>query len=256
MSVQGAAGKPTLVFIHGFLGRPADWDRVVERLSGRYRCLLLTVPDRDAQGQPLGDWQGLIQACEHHWTALLPHRFTLIGYSLGGRIALALSQTWLTRLEALVLESAHPGLSTASARHQRREQDRRWADALRTKPLAQTLDRWYRQRVFACLSNTQRAELIDMRRAQQANRLADLLIAASLAGQPDYWTQAAQLPCPLLYISGTQDAKFCALAQYLADRRANLIWQQMPNSGHNCHHQSPQVYADFLSSFLTQVLHD
>ncbi|MDO7673086.1 MAG: hypothetical protein MUQ43_01540, partial [Reinekea forsetii] len=62
MSVQGAAGKPTLVFIHGFLGRPADWDRVVERLSGRYRCLLLTVPDRDARGQPLGDWQGLIQA--------------------------------------------------------------------------------------------------------------------------------------------------------------------------------------------------
>ena len=112
MSVRGATSKPTLVFIHGFLGRPADWHRVVEQLSERYQCLLLTVPDRDEQGQPLGDWQGLLRACEHHWTALLPHRFTLIGYSLGGRIALALSQTWLTRLEALVLESVHPGLST------------------------------------------------------------------------------------------------------------------------------------------------
>lgn len=256
MSVQGAAAKPTLVFIHGFLGRPADWHRVVERLSERYRCLLLTVPDRDAQGQPLGDWPGLLQACERHWSALLPARFTLIGYSLGGRIALALSQIWLTRLQALVLESAHPGLSTASARHQRREQDRQWSDALRTKPLAQTLDRWYRQAVFAHLSESERAELIDLRSAQQPDRLADLLSAASLAGQPDYWTQAAQLPRPLLYISGAQDAKYGALARQLAARRAKLTWQQMPNSGHNCHHQSPQVYADLLSSFLTQVPHD
>jgi len=248
--------KPALVFIHGFLGSPSDWLRVVDALAERYVCLLFTVPERDHQDQPLTDWHALITACERQWSDLLPARFTLIGYSLGGRIAQALSQIWLGRLDALVLESAHPGLTTDLERSQRAQRDRQWSTCFRTKKLSDALQRWYRQPVFAGLSEPQREELIQLRAGLDGERMADLLLAASLAGQPDYWNALAQLPMPLLYISGLQDSKFCALAEKLAKHRPGLERQQLPDSGHNCHHNAPKPYAALLAQFLTKVSHD
>ena len=135
VATVATVAKPTLVFIHGFLGSPDDWLEVVAALDDRYVCLLLTIPERNQQGQALRDWAALIAACEHQWTALLPERFTLIGYSLGGRIAQALSQIWLGRLEALILQGAHPGLGSDLERSQRRRQDRQWSNCFRSEPL-------------------------------------------------------------------------------------------------------------------------
>ena len=256
MPTLAAAAKPTLVFIHGFLGSPDDWLEVVDALAERYNCLLLTVPERDHRGQAMKDWHALITACAHQWDGLVPDRFTLIGYSLGGRIATALSQTWLARLDALVLEGVHPGLTSAPERRQRRQQDRQWSDRFRIQALGEVLQKWYRQPVFARLSAPQRAERIQARARLDGERMADLLLAASLAGQPDYWTVLAQLPVPLLYISGARDTKFCALAEQLAKHRPSLARQQLPDTGHNCHYETPKSYAALLAQFLTQVPYD
>ncbi|WP_320822161.1 2-succinyl-6-hydroxy-2,4-cyclohexadiene-1-carboxylate synthase [Reinekea sp.] len=256
MRPLAAPTKPSLVFIHGFLGSPDEWRGVVDALAERFSCLLLTLPECDHQGQPLRTWDTLIAACERRWSALLPARFTLVGYSLGGRIAQALCQNWLDRLEAVVLEGAHPGLTTELERRQRLQQDHQWSHCLRTTPLTEALVLWYRQPVFAGLSAQQRADLVKLRSGLDGERMADLLLAASLAGQPDYWTALAQLPVPLLYISGALDTKFCALAEQLAKHRPGLDRQQLPDSGHNCHHNAPKPYAALLAHFLTQVSHD
>ena len=106
-----------LVLLHGFTQTGASWDGVVRELAGRYRAL---APDLGA-----GPWEAELDRLE----ALAPPAFTLAGYSMGGRLALALALRIPERVQRLVLVSASPGLADAGERAARREADEALADA-------------------------------------------------------------------------------------------------------------------------------
>ena len=50
-------------------------------------------------------------------------RFILVGYSMGGRIALAYTVNYPGRVSSLILESSSPGLKSEDERTARRETD-------------------------------------------------------------------------------------------------------------------------------------
>ncbi|WP_338034657.1 alpha/beta fold hydrolase, partial [Halorhodospira neutriphila] len=160
MLSAGDPGQPALVLLHGFMGDAAEWGPVAERLSGRHYCLAPTLPGHDGRPPAAEDFAGLAEALWQRLAPQLPERFALAGYSLGGRLALALAQRCPQRLTGLILEGAHPGLRDAAEREQRRAHDEAWAARLEQEPRAQALAAWYRQPVFASLSEAQRRALV------------------------------------------------------------------------------------------------
>src|SRR4051812_23222990 len=99
---------PALVLLHGFTQTRQSWRRTVRALgAGRYRAL---VPDLPGHGQAAHRTPSF-DAVTAYVRALGPERFTLAGYSMGGRIALHAALALQPRVERLVLVGASPGLA-------------------------------------------------------------------------------------------------------------------------------------------------
>lgn len=89
--------------------------------------------------------------------------FWLVGYSLGGRVAMMAACRELAGLCGVVVEGGHPGLQNAEQRAERQRSDRQWAQRFRTEPLTAVFADWYQQPVFASLNDDQRRELVALR---------------------------------------------------------------------------------------------
>ena len=128
--------------LHGNLGSAADWAAI--DLPG------LVAVD-------LWKWQethpGIsLEAFGRRFTESLPaddEAPVLLGYSLGGRLALHALAASPSRWKAAILISVHPGLESAEARGGRVKADQAWADRARQDDWTTFLEDWNSQPVLA-----------------------------------------------------------------------------------------------------------
>ena len=244
--------KPTLVLLHGFLGSANDWSALIEQLPD-YDCIAFDLPGHgDAHEQRLSRMADFPLWLNQQLQQRDISNYHLLGYSLGGRLALQLAATQPAGLQSLLLENAHPGLSLADERKARASADARWARRFYREPLADVLTDWYQQPVFADLNSTERTQLIADRSQNSAAQLAHMLCCCSLAKQPDlqHWLQDTSLP--VLYLCGEQDLKFQAIAAQLATH-CTSVTQQILAGGHNLHRANPEFMAAAIRQWLTNV---
>ncbi len=255
MRVIGNRNQPALVFIHGFLGSGDDWLAVANSLKHRYCCYLISLPGHDCEALPnkLNNWDEFIYQIQDNITNQLPEKFILVGYSLGGRVSIALSQLWPERINALILESANPGLQTTSEREHRRSADNQWTEWFESLELEIVLDKWYQQAVFKNLDQEQRQSLINIRRNQDGSKLSTIMKAASLSAQPDYWNSIATNNMKTLFLAGEHDQKFSTIGRRLKTLKPNMTFIALPNLGHNCHHENPELFSQHIMQFAEQI---
>ncbi len=106
--LHAGQGGPALVLLHLFAGSALSWEPVVERLAGRYRCIVPDLRGFGASPPPepgatLADWADDVAAI----TAPLG-RHILVGHSMGGKIATLLASRNPAGLAALVLVASSP----------------------------------------------------------------------------------------------------------------------------------------------------
>lgn len=181
---HGQPGYPWLVFLHGFSGDRNEWREVGDAFRAWPR-LYLDLPGHGGSANiAVQDFAGvniLLQATLNSYNIL---NYWLIGYSLGGRVAMNFACQPRAGLRGLIVEGGHPGLKDAEARRARRSNDSAWADRFRHEPLAQVFADWYQQPVFASLNAGQRAALVALRSRNNGATLAAMLQATSLPGRP------------------------------------------------------------------------
>ncbi|NMH65054.1 2-succinyl-6-hydroxy-2,4-cyclohexadiene-1-carboxylate synthase [Shewanella salipaludis] len=251
MTRHGAGHLPPLVLLHGFLGDRHDWRAMLPLLGRHFHCLCIDLPGHgDSRAVELPT-PGL-SACAAEIIQSLEARgigqFHLLGYSLGGRIALQLAKEFPTRLLSLSLESSHPGLTTAAERAARRESDSLWAERLEHAPIREFLRLWYASPTFAELTPEAREALVARRSHNSSLSLLNCYRATSLALQQDLSSVPAGLGCPCHYFSGALDRKFSALA---ADWQSpGLQWHCLEDAGHNLHLQAATEFGQRLLAAL------
>lgn len=239
---------PILVLLHGLLGDRHDWAEVSAGLEG-VDFLALDLP---GHGQ---NHQVRVASFEafHHWLCdtLIDRgvsRYCLLGYSLGGRLALYHASRQPPGLEALWLESAHPGLPV-NERSARIAHDERWATRFEQEPLEDVLVDWYQQPVFADLTEAQRTRQIQRRLgANHGPAVAKMLRATSLGHQPSLWQWLEDTSLPVGYFSGRRDAKFHHLASRLASVAPRLRHITL-EGGHNLHSEQPSEISHNLNAW-------
>jgi 2-succinyl-6-hydroxy-2,4-cyclohexadiene-1-carboxylate synthase len=244
--------KPTLVLLHGFLGSANDWSALIEQLPD-YHCIALDLPGhgkaREHRFNRMADlplW--FQQQLQQHNIA----DYHLLGYSLGGRLALQLAATQPIGLQSLLLENAHPGLSSLDERKTRARADAHWARRFYREPLTDVLTDWYQQPVFADVSPAERTQLIVERSQNSAAKLAHMLCCCSLAKQTDLQSWLKNTSLPVLYLCGEQDLKFQTIGTQLAAQSV-AVTQQILAGGHNLHRANPESMATAIRQWLTNV---
>lgn len=242
---------PTLVWLHGFLGSRREWLSLAQGLT-QYHHLLIDLPGHgESAALAVADFAQCDEALRATLRAAGVTSYGLIGYSLGGRLAMYHACQGAQGLWALVVEGGHPGLMDDGERRARRVNDARWAARLRREPLPQVLADWYRQPVFADLDAAARARLVALRAGQSGTVLAQMLQATSLGAQPPLGPALRALRCPLGYLCGERDTKFRALAA-----RWHLAPRLIAGVGHNAHRADPLAFRAALDNFLTTCTPD
>lgn len=256
-TVVGEPCRPAVLFLHGFMGRGRDWLPVVEELAPDYYCLL---PDLPGHGDTSWDkhrasWDGVADAVLQVLERRRVASCALVGYSMGGRLALYLLLQYPARFRAAVLESASPGLETAEERRIRREHDGRLAQAMESQPIEKTVRDWYDQPLFATMHKypERLSRLIKDRENHDPHGLAAALRVMGTGQQPSLWDRLPACSTPLCLVAGELDVKFAQLARRMAGACRSAELHLVPDCGHNVHWENEAGYTRLVKGFLESV---
>lgn len=227
----------TILAIPGFLGLPSDWDFLGwEHLIG--------VDVNAFAWTHLMDWAEQF----NNWVAAQQKApAVLMGYSLGGRLALHALLYRPEQWKAAIIISAHPGLSVSEERVKRLLRDREWAARFEKEEWVSLMQAWNGQEVFAHDQDQfQRQESHYQRR-----QLAHWLLQGSLAKQADLSQQIQALSFPILWVTGALDERYGQIAQRLAFAHPQSRWESLARAGHRVPWAQPERFSQAVSRFLS-----
>lgn len=235
------------------MGSGTDWESIAQAFP-RYRCILVDLP---GHGESIGlaeacyTMQGTAQAVLNLLDILAVQTCDLVGYSMGGRLALFLALTTPERWQRVVLESTSPGLKTAAARAARRAIDAKRAEAIQTNFPA-FLEQWYHQPLFRSLAQHAglREQMVARRYVNDPIELGHSLAGMGTGQQPSLWEHMPNLAVPTCAIVGALDPKYVTITEEMAACSPNLHATIVPQAGHNVHAERPDAYLMALSDFL------
>jgi 2-succinyl-6-hydroxy-2,4-cyclohexadiene-1-carboxylate synthase len=232
-----------LVLLHGFTHTGASWEGVIAALPESYRPVPL---DIRGHGSAAARRPVSLPAVIEDIASAAPSSFSLVGYSMGGRIALHAALALGARVDRLVLVGASPGLEDAGERARRRADDERLADEIEASSIEVFAERWAQTPVLAGLPE-------DVAAAAHADRLRNTPagLAAALRGLgtgalPSLWDRLGDLAIPVRLLVGARDLKFRAVAERMADAIPGAEVEVVAGSGHAVHLEAPAAVAAAL----------
>jgi 2-succinyl-6-hydroxy-2,4-cyclohexadiene-1-carboxylate synthase len=234
----------SIVLLHGFGNTHRAWDGVVAALDReRYRPLALDLP---GHGQAADAERPITFAgCVEYVLARSPERFTLCGYSMGGRVALHVALAAPERVSGLVLVSTSAGISDEAERAQRHESDGALAAQLEQIPFEQFIERWRTQPLFADEPAPVSALAREDQRRNRPDALAAVLRSLGTGEMQSLWPRLRELSMPVTVLAGERDAKYRALGQQmielLPDARLVVV-----EGGHGLPLENPEAVAGAL----------
>lgn len=249
--------RPRLILIHGFAGSPACFRTLIASLSRKTSPALaiqvqtLTITGHDGAMPEPGDFDCEVQrllACIPSDAGPAPH---LLGYSLGGRLALGLALAAPDQFESLVLIGTHPGLDSEEERRQRCASDEAWSTCLQQLGTEEFLNAWENQPLFQSQRGLNAAVVAAQRRNRSAHSpfaLAAALRKLSLGRMPNYAARLAELTLPVDLVTGEFDEKFDRVAKTLLTGLPQAQHHSVPGTGHNVVLENPEWLASLLAT--------
>jgi 2-succinyl-6-hydroxy-2,4-cyclohexadiene-1-carboxylate synthase len=257
--VGGVGSAPPILLLHGFTGSSEAWgERLLDVLCARHRTVaVLDLVGHGASARPHDPERYRLESVLNDVAAvqdqLVGEAAVWIGYSMGGRIALAGAALAAAPVRALVIESGSPGVVEEAERDVRCAADEAWARLLDAGDLERFVDRWLDQPVF----RSQRAlpsATIQRERArrmqQDPHALAACLRGLGSGTQPSVWRRLGEVRVPTLLLTGGLDEKFEALAAAMASVLPDVRHVSVAAAGHAVHLEAPDAWMARIGEFL------
>lgn len=253
-ATAGDPSRPALLLLHGFTGSHASWNGLMARWASEYFVIAPDLPGHGKTAIPDTPQDLSMRVTAERLAELLDYlsiaKAAVLGYSMGGRLALYFAWRHPELLWALVLESASPGLSREEDRQTRRHSDRALADTLEEKGLDWFIPYWADQALFRSQSASVRESENRIRRTQSPYGLAQSLRGAGTGEQEPLWEHLSSLLMPVLLVTGTLDHKFSATAQQMSAAIQEVLWVPVSEAGHTVHGEQPERFFEVVDSFL------
>ncbi len=238
--------NPQWLLLHGFTGSHQDFNHLAQSLPGTiiipdllgHGKSITTAPaERFKINQQVADLAQLIKS-----TMTPP--INLWGYSMGGRLALALTLAHPDLIDHLILESSTAGLSSTAERIQRQQHDQKIAEKLRQNGIVAFVNFWESLPLFSSqqkLPPKDKQFIRNQRLQQDPNNLANSLLGMGTGTMPNFWPRLKQVKMPVILLCGRLDSKYQQLTEKMQVGLPSATRFVISNAGHNPHLEQPQT---------------
>jgi 2-succinyl-6-hydroxy-2,4-cyclohexadiene-1-carboxylate synthase len=228
---------PAIVLLHGFTHTGASWDPVIAAVGERYRAI---APDIRGHGSASDAEPVTLEAVIDDVGAPALGRFTLAGYSMGGRVALHVALALPDRVDRLVLIGASPGIADPDERAARQRSDEQLAAKIERSEIEDFARRWAQTPVLAGLPDEVLARVHADRLRSAPSGLARALRGLGTGALPSLWERLGELSMPTALVVGERDRKFRSIAEEMAVRIPGAELVVVPGAGHAVHLEAPE----------------
>lgn len=252
-------GEP-LLLLHGFTGSSASWEKQIIAFSTHFRTIAVDLLGHGRTDSPADPNRYRMEQAAADIIAILDELKAapahLLGYSMGGRLALYLAVNYPEWFQSLVLESASPGLATPASRAERQKQDNELADWIETNGIEAFVDRWEQLPLWASqaqLPPETRQALREQRLQNNPTGLANSLRGMGSGVQPSLWPHLGELKLPVLLLAGELDSKFVAINRQMHEQITPAQLQIISQAGHTIHLERPLRFNQLILEFWRQL---
>ncbi|MEQ8839902.1 MAG: 2-succinyl-6-hydroxy-2,4-cyclohexadiene-1-carboxylate synthase [Acidimicrobiales bacterium] len=259
LRVELHGGGAPVVLLHGFTGDASTMDVLASRLAIDRRVI---VPDLIGHGGSTGprgahgvdEMAG--QIVEMMAALGEPAPFDLLGYSMGGRVALTLACRHPGQVASLTLIGASAGLATEDERATRREADEKLAATLQQDGLDSFVDAWMANPLFATQTRLGTDFLAGARAQRLRNSSAGLarsLRAAGTGTMRPLHDLLARCHVPTALVVGADDEKFRVIAADLGTRLPAATVAVIDDAGHAAHLEQPDTVVEAVREVVARA---
>jgi 2-succinyl-6-hydroxy-2,4-cyclohexadiene-1-carboxylate synthase len=255
------SGDP-VVLLHGFTGTHRTWDGLGGRLAENHFLILPDLPGHGRSGVspsrakmgigPTSDAVAEIMALAMGVKGRRKAA-ALVGYSLGGRVALELACRHQGLLSCLILEGASPGIRGDAEREERRARDDSLADEIEGRGLGWFVDHWQETPLFATQKELPPQAFEAVRRDRLSNSARGLAMSLRGAGTGEMlplWDDIEDLRMPVLLVVGKRDPKYAKIGEAMHRVIPGSVVAEVDGAGHCVHVEKPEEFADIVGRFL------
>ncbi len=254
----GAPHSKPLVLLHGLTGHARTWDRLALEVAPRFRVLAL---DQRGHGDsdPAPDADYRVGTMAGDLTAFVDRlglgTFTLVGLSMGGRVAIAYAGGNSARIERLVIVDIGPEidlaglariLETITGTPERLESEGQALEyARRANPRYEEAE--LRHRLTHALRRAPDGTLT----WKYDRALRDMMRGGGRRDPIDLWEPLERITCPTLVVRGAEsDILSPEIAKKMVERLPNARLVEVPGAGHSVPGDRPDEFARVLRTFL------
>ena len=244
---------PPLLLLHGFTGSVRAWDDIRPKLCGAATMVAIDLIGHGQSAAPDDHTRYTLDRAAADLETLLNtlelDAADVIGYSMGGRLALHFAVHYPQRVRTLILESASPGIEDQAERQRRTVSDDALAERILERGVAAFVQEWESQPLLALAPHV----ADDVRQRQHAERLLNnpLGLANSLRGmgagqQLPLWSRLHELHMPVQLLVGALDQRYCAIGERMHALLPNAHLAVLREAGHTVHVDQPQRFVSLL----------
>ena len=245
-------GERCVVLLHGYLESMLVWDEFVDLLKDKVRVVTLDLPGHGVSmvDREVHTMEYLADCVANAMEALGIKRYSVVGHSMGGYVALAMVEKYAANIESVVLLS-----STTSADSQEKCDRRRREIELIKAGKKNTLARLVPHAGFAP-ENVKRLSSYIEDIGEMILLTEDDGVIAILAGMIERKSRGEMLRdsgVPHMFIFGRHDYYIpveVADEMIAADPNAEVVW--LEHSGHMGFYEEPELCAEAILSITTR----
>lgn len=265
---QGTTKKPTLqeltsfsrsllktkraYFIHGFMGTSNDLEFLYSTLTDLdIEPIALTLPfhsNGPTSFHNLEDYLSDLIKKIHP-----DKRSTLIGYSMGGRVALMLLKRAPHLFSSAIILSAHPGIEDEQLRKSRKEADQDLLSSVKDREsYLNFLTKWYSNPIWGLQDREELKKRIIKEKIYNPN-YQNALSLLSVGNMPPLYDFLATTRTPILYVAGEFDQKYLEVGNRLKRENPKSEICVQEGIGHAFIYENKGSLCDSLYKFLTSI---
>jgi 2-succinyl-6-hydroxy-2,4-cyclohexadiene-1-carboxylate synthase len=253
--------KNPIIFLHGFTGTATDWNFLKDQLPENFSPIFIDLIGHGKSDSPDNveyyEANFQIEILKYILEYLELEKVILVGYSMGGRLAISFTMKNHEFVHALILESTSFGIENEQERIERIESDEKLAEQISNSSVEEFINNWIKAPLFDTLKNAsyERFESLKKRKIESNNLigLKNTLLGFSTGKMENYFLDLDNIKVKTMLIAGELDEKFAGINikanSLLPDSELVIVKQ----SGHNVHFEKPKEFLKFLNRFLLNV---